>query len=161
LYDIAIFAFDIILTTSVIVYFNSFYSKTFTMSTIRIFIAFICVFAVTSVARAQNAKLDGPFLKKKVIKVYGACDECKGRIERTARRTPGVTYAHWDPDTQKLLVEYNRTKTNPGKIQQAVAAGGHDTEAHKATGLVSTDSSGCCHHRAGPGQTGGDRTGGK
>jgi len=114
------------------------------MSTIRIFIVFICLFAVTSAARAQNSKLDGPFLKKKVIKVYGACDACQGRIERTARRAPGVTYAHWDPDTQKLLVEYNRTKTNPDKIQQAVA-----------------DSSGCCHHPAGSGQAGGGRTGGK
>jgi len=131
------------------------------MSSIRIFIAFICVFAVTSVARAQNSKLDGPFLKKKVIKVYGACDACQGRIERTARRAPGVTYAHWDPDTQKLLVEYNRTKTDPEKIQQAVAAGGYDTEAYKASGLAAVDSSGCCHRRGGSGPAGGGRTGGK
>lgn len=102
------------------------------MNKIRIFIALICVFAITSVARAQNYKLDGPFLTKRVIKVYGTSDGCKTRIEKAAKSTPGVTYAHWDSDTQQLLVEYNRSKTNPEKIQQTIAARGYDTEKVKA-----------------------------
>jgi copper chaperone CopZ len=103
------------------------------MKKIRIFIAFICVFVTASVASAQNSKLDGPFLTKRVIKVYG-CDLCKTRIEKAARQAPGVTYANWDVDTQQLLVEYNRCRTNPEKIQQVIAAWGYDTEKFKAGG---------------------------
>jgi len=148
---IAISVFDTILISPTFFQFIL-QQKITIMNTFRIFIASLCLVAITTVARAQNAKLDGPFLVKKVIKVYGTCDECKGRIEKTARRTPGVTYAHWDADAQKLLVEYNRTKTSPEKIQQAIAAGGHDTEAHKTPGLASADSSACCHHRTGRGK---------
>lgn len=94
------------------------------MNKIRIFIAFICIFAMTSVASAQNYnyKLDRPFLTKRVIKVSGVCDGCQTRIERSARSVTGVTYAHWDANKQELLVEYNRTRTNPEKIQQVIAA---------------------------------------
>ena len=116
---------------------------------IRVFIAFICVFAITSIARAQNSKLDGPFLMKRVIKVYGDCEMCKSRIEKAAKKSPGVTYAHWDADTQQLVVEYNRTKTNPEKIQQAIAVRGHDTEKFKAAEKAYAEMPDCCHYRTG------------
>ena len=98
----------------------------------RVLIAIICLFAFTSISHAQNSKLDGPFLKKSVIKVYGDCELCKTRIEKTARKIPGVRFASWDFDSQKLLVEYIRTRTNPEKIQQAIAASGCDAAC-------------CCH----------------
>ena len=116
---------------------------------IRVFIAFICVFAITSIARAQNSKLDGPFLMKRVIKVYGDCEMCKSRIEKAAKKSPGVTYAHWDADTQQLLVEYNRSRTNPEKIQQVIAARGYDTEKVKASNQAGVNQPDCCRHGAG------------
>jgi len=119
------------------------------MKKIRIFIAFICVFAFVSIARAQNSKLDGPFLTKRVIRVYGSCDGCKTRIEKAAKQTPGVTYAHWDVDTQQLLVEYNRAKTNPDKIQQVIAARGYDTEKVKAGNQAGAKRTDSCHCGAG------------
>lgn len=118
--------------------------------TIRIIIAVLCVFAMTYTVRAQNSKLDGPFLTKRVIKVSGDCELCKTGIEKAARRTPGVTFAHWDVDSQKLLVEYNRAKTNPEKIQQMIAAYGYDTEKFKASDTAYVKRAGCC-----PGRTGG------
>ncbi|MBN8851306.1 MAG: hypothetical protein BGO55_09605 [Sphingobacteriales bacterium 50-39] len=110
----------------------------------KIFIVLISLFVFASIARAQNSKLDGPFITKRVIKVYGDCEQCKSSIEKTAKRTPGVTFAHWDADSQQLLVEYNRARTNPEKIQQTVAAGGYDTDGFKATRSHDTCRR-CCH----------------
>lgn len=107
---------------------------------------FLCA---TSFAKAQNYKLDGPFLVKKTIKVYGDCEMCKQRIERAAKATPGVRYAHWDMDSQTMLVEYLRTRTNPEKIQQMIAARGHDTEKYEAVDTSYTRLPDCCHYRAG------------
>lgn len=116
------------------------------MHPIRISLAFLFI-ALSSMAKAQNQKLDGPFLVKKVIKVYGVCDMCKGRIEKIAKKVPGVTYAHWDADAQTLLVQFLRTRTNPNKIQESIAAGGHDTEKVKAEDAVYEALPDCCHYR--------------
>jgi copper chaperone CopZ len=116
----------------------------------RVFIVLICLFTFTSIAQAQNSKLDGPFITKRVIKVYGDCEQCKSAIEKTAKRIPGVTFAHWDADSRQLLVEYNRTKTNPEKIQQVIAAGGHDTDKFRATDKTYAETrTGCCCHGGG------------
>jgi Cu(I)/Ag(I) efflux system membrane fusion protein len=117
------------------------------MKPIRIFSAIMLFLCATSFANAQNYKLDGPFLVKKTIKVYGDCEMCKHRIERAAKATPGVRYAHWDMDSQTLLVEYLRTRTNPEKIQRMIAARGHDTEKYEAVDTSYTKLPDCCHYR--------------
>ena len=114
----------------------------------KIFIVIISLFVFTSIARAQNSKLDGPFITKRVIKVYGICEQSRFSIEKAAKRTPGVTFARWDTDSQQLLVEYDRARTNPEKIQQMVAAGGYDTDKFKAAVVCDTCCR-CCHGAGG------------
>ena len=84
--------------------------------------------AIATTAKAQNYKLDRPFLATKSIRVNGVCDMCKHRIENAVKKGPGVSTATWNVDSKTLLVQYFRTKTNPAQIQTLVAAAGHDTE---------------------------------
>src|SRR6266550_103488 len=98
------------------------------MKTIKALFVIAFALAITSAAKAQNYKLDGPFLATKAIKVNGVCDMCKHRIESALKNNPGISAANWNIDSKTLLVQYFSTKTNPDKIQQLVAAVGHDTE---------------------------------
>ena len=116
------------------------------MKTIKAFFVIAFVFAITSVAKAQNYKLDGPFMATKAIKVNGVCYMCKHRIESALKKTPGIWSANWNIESKTLLVQYSRTKINPDKIQQLVAAVGHDTEKVKASDVVYNALPDCCHY---------------
>src|SRR6266550_462983 len=115
------------------------------MKTIKALFVIAFALAITSAAKAQNYKLDGPFLATAAIKVNGVCDMCKHRIENALKNTAGISSASWNIDSKILLVQYSRTKINPDKIQQLVAAVGHDTEKVRAGGVVYTALPECCH----------------
>jgi len=117
------------------------------MKAIKMLVAAIVLLATTSVARAQNYnyKLDGPFQVTKTIKVNGVCDMCKQRIEG-ALKVSGITSAYWDQSSQTLRVQYNKLKITPEKIQQLVAAVGHDTEKFKAPSYVYEKLPECCRY---------------
>jgi len=116
------------------------------MKTIKAFFVIAFVFAITSTTKAQNYKLDGPFMATKAIKVNGVCDMCKHRIESALKTTSGISYVNWDIDSKTLLVRYSRTKINPDKIQELVAAAGHDTEKVKASDGLYKALPDCCHY---------------
>ena len=113
----------------------------------RLFVIAIAV-AITSSAKAQvyNYKLDGPFTTTQSFKVSGVCVMCKHRIENALKKTDGIWSADWNEDSKTLMVSYNRTKTNPDKIQQVIAAIGHDTEKFKASDNVYAALPDCCHY---------------
>src|SRR5215216_5641049 len=65
------------------------------------------------------------------FKVYGNCESCKARIEKAAKAA-GATKADWSEETKMIEVSFNSTKTSSDKIQQKIAAVGHDTEKYKS-----------------------------
>ena len=79
------------------------------------------------------------------IKVYGNCNMCKKRIEK-AVAIEGVSKADWHVQSKILTVSYDASKTNVGKLQQKIAAAGHDTEKEKATDDVYANLPGCCQY---------------
>ena len=109
---------------------------------------FVIAFAltITSVAKAQNYKLDGPFLATKTIKVNGVCEMCKHRIEGALKKSPSVSSANWDENTRTVQVQYYRAQINSDKIQQLIAAVGHDTEKFKAPDDIYGKLPECCHY---------------
>jgi copper chaperone CopZ len=119
------------------------------MKTIKALFVIAFAVAITSVAKAQNFnyKLDGPFVATKTISVSGVCDVCKHRIENAVNKLPGIWSSSWDEASKTLLVKYDRAKVNPDKIQQAIAAAGHDTEKFKASAEVYTALPQCCHYQ--------------
>ncbi len=83
------------------------------------------------------------------FKVYGNCGMCEKRIEKAAK-IKGVTLADWDVDSKILTIHFDEKKVTPGKVHQAVAAVGHDTDKVRAKDKVYAKLHGCCQYeRAG------------
>lgn len=80
------------------------------------------------------------------FKVFGACDQCKDRIEK-AVKGKGVKTAVWDVDTKELVLVYNPLQVSLEKIQNKIVAVGHDLENVKAKNIVYNDLPKCCHYR--------------
>jgi copper chaperone CopZ len=80
------------------------------------------------------------------IKVFGNCVMCKKRIE-TALDQPGIKRALWDVKTKNLEVVYNSSKISLQKINEVLAAAGHDTQTVKATEETYATLPFCCLYR--------------
>lgn len=80
------------------------------------------------------------------LKVFGACAQCKQRIEK-ALKINGVEKAQWDIPTQQLTVTYKPSILKPYDIHAKMAAVGHDTEKEKAKADVYQALPDCCHYR--------------
>jgi hypothetical protein len=80
------------------------------------------------------------------ITVFGACEQCKDRIERVAKGK-GVLSASWDVDSKLLSIVYNPSQTSLDKIENRVVAAGHDLQNKKAKNAVYNALPACCHYR--------------
>ena len=83
-----------------------------------------------------------------MLKVKGACDMCKDRIEKAALSIAGVSTAIWDAKAQEVHLNFDESKTSLDKISKAIAAVGHDTEKDKADDAVYNALPGCCQYRS-------------
>ena len=92
--------------------------------------------------QSQNKKIT---TTTEEIKVLGACDMCKTRIE-DAMKVDGITAAVWNQETQLLKVTYNPSVITNDDIQKKEAAVGHDTEKYKADDEVYANLPECCHY---------------
>lgn len=81
------------------------------------------------------------------MKVYGECEMCKDRIEKTVNTLYGISKASWDVKTKMLSFYYDAENTVVEKVHKAVANAGHDTEKEKATDDVYNALPGCCKYR--------------
>jgi mercuric ion binding protein len=120
------------------------------MKTIRFIIAAIIVSAFTVNASAQvhdhaKTNADQVTSKNENFKVWGKCDMCKARIEKTVT-AEGATSASWDSKTQLLTVAYDTLKTSKEALSKKLAAAGHDTEKFKATDEAYNKLPECCHY---------------
>ena len=75
--------------------------------------------------------------------VRGNCESCKLRIESTAKKA-GATTAKWTPLTQKLILEFDESKTSAEAILKAIAKVGHDNELFTAEDKVYKNLPDCC-----------------
>jgi len=80
------------------------------------------------------------------FKVYGNCEHCKMRIEKTVKSMDGVTNAVWNQKTKILRVKFDTTKTDLKKLHLAVANVGHDTEIATAKEEVYNQLPACCKY---------------
>jgi outer membrane receptor for ferrienterochelin and colicin len=80
------------------------------------------------------------------FKVFGACEQCKQRIE-DALHMKGVSAAAWDVDTKMLTATYKPQAVSLNDLHKKVAAVGHDTEIEKAKDNVYRNLPDCCHYR--------------
>jgi outer membrane receptor for ferrienterochelin and colicins len=80
------------------------------------------------------------------FKVQGECGMCQERIEGAAKGK-GVSAAKWNAGTKLLSLTYNPSKTTAEKVQERIAAVGHDTEQKTADDAVYKALPDCCHYR--------------
>jgi Cu(I)/Ag(I) efflux system membrane fusion protein len=78
--------------------------------------------------------------------VSGNCSMCKATIEEAAVKVPGVKTAEWNMETKQVHVTYNHEKTSLGKIHEAIAGAGYDTEKKKAPNEVYENLPECCKY---------------
>ena len=69
------------------------------------------------------------------FKVFGACEQCKTRIE-LAVKLKGVKTGIWDVDSKILTLEYDPSVISLEKIQNHILAVGHDLENQKAKDII-------------------------
>lgn len=96
-----------------------------------------------------NSKIDNKeqtTIASTKVKVYGACEMCKARIEKVALNFPNVVYCNYDLKTQKLTLGYN-SAIDTIALEKALAAIGHDTNNFKAADEVYNALPACCHYR--------------
>ncbi|MBK8608844.1 MAG: TonB-dependent receptor [Chitinophagaceae bacterium] len=96
-------------------------------------------------ASAQNSiKPSGDTLI--YLKVFGACEQCKDRIEGAVKGR-GVRSAAWDENTNQLQLVYNPAKISLEKIKNKIVSVGHDLEDKKADDNVYNALPTCCLYR--------------
>lgn len=90
----------------------------------------------------------GDDIKEEKFKVFGNCNECKTRIEKTLK-IKEVKFAKWDKKSKMLTIAYNAGSITSDSLQQLIASVGHDTEKFKAPDAVYSELPGCCLYRDG------------
>ena len=118
------------------------------MKTLNLFLTVLFALGLSVSSSAQtndhnNMNMTSP--KTESFKVWGKCEMCKARIEKTVK-ADGATSAAWDEKTQMLTVTYDPAKTNKDELSKKLAAVGHDTEKYKAPDDVYSKLPGCCHY---------------
>jgi len=118
------------------------------MKTYNLLLSSLFIFILSASTAAQTHdqnKTDTSAAVTESFKVWGKCDMCKARIEKTVK-SEGVTIATWDLKTQLLTVAYDPAKTNGDELSKKLAAAGHDTEKYKASDEVYALLPACCHY---------------
>lgn len=118
------------------------------MKTLNLVLAIMLLAGPGFSAKAQidnQSQMNQSSSKTESFKVWGKCDMCKTRIEKTVK-AEGVTNASWDGKTQLLTVTYDPSKTGKEALSKKLASVGHDTEKYKAPDDVYAKLPGCCHY---------------
>ena len=115
------------------------------MKTVKFFLAIVLLtaFGVTTSAQTTSKSTTQP--KTETFKVWGKCDMCKTRIEKTVK-AEGATSANWDPKTEMLTVTFDPAKSTVDGLGKKLASVGHDTEKYKAPDDVYAKLPACCHY---------------
>ena len=111
----------------------------------RITIMLFAIMAFSFTSRSQNISKAVDY-KSISFKVFGACEQCKERIEN-GLKLKGVKKAIWDVDTKQLALVYNPTLISIERIENKILGLGHDLENKKAKKIIYDALPSCCHYR--------------
>jgi outer membrane receptor for ferrienterochelin and colicins len=104
-----------------------------------------CLFCATFSSYSQDSKAHTGD-STVTFKVYGACIQCKHRIE-DAIRGKGVRSGNWDIDSKLMVLTFAPSQVTLAKIQRRIVTAGHDLEGEKAKDLIYNELPSCCHYR--------------
>ncbi len=84
-------------------------------------------------------------LKKERVYVFGNCNMCKKRIEKSVFRKK-VSSGIWNQGTKMLEVNFDSSKTNVQKLMIKVADGGYDNRLYFAPDEIYAKLPECCKY---------------
>ena len=93
----------------------------------------------------QNSHLTMLPPKTETLKVWGKCEMCKERIEKTAIAR-GAATADWNVKTKLLTVNYDPARTSVEYLSNKLAKAGYDTENYKAKDKAYNSLPDCCKY---------------
>lgn len=112
--------------------------------------SFIMASVMFSFAEIGTRTMDGNIEVQdnntETFKVYGNCGMCKSRIESTLKTVEGIKSAKWDVDSKMITVTFDSDKITLLKINEIIAAAGHDTDKVQAVEKVYNGLPGCCKY---------------
>ena len=106
-------------------------------------IVWLILVSTVSYAQNKNITLNDTTV---TFKVFGACDQCKKRIEASVKGK-GVRSANWNIDSKQLVLIFNPAKTSFDKLKRQIVLVGHDLEDTKAKVNIYDQLPACCHYR--------------
>lgn len=83
--------------------------------------------------------------KKEILRVWGKCEMCKTRIEKTVIAA-GATTADWNIKTKMLTVDFDPLRTNVEYLSSKLAKAGHDTGNNSAKNKAYNALPECCKY---------------
>jgi hypothetical protein len=83
--------------------------------------------------------------KTTTLKVWGKCELCKARIEKTAIAN-GATTADWNAKTKFLTVSFEPGRTSLEYLSEKLAKAGHDTGLNSAKDKAYNALPDCCKY---------------
>ena len=103
------------------------------------------LFAIVVLLLSLNIRAQQKGIKTETFIVNGNCGECKERIEN-AGDIKGVKLLKWNTESKVASVTFDTAKTDLLKIQQAIAAHGHDAGEVKASEKSYKKLPSCCRY---------------
>ncbi len=64
--------------------------------------------------------------RKELIAADMSCNHCKMTIENAVKGFSSVTYINANPDTKKVIVEFDEKEISLDEIKQAIADAGYE-----------------------------------
>lgn len=109
---------------------------------------FSILMILISVSIYSNSQVNKPSseYQSTSFKVFGACEQCKDRIEH-GLKLKGIKSAVWDIDSKQLSLVYNPSIIPLEKIENKIVGLGHDIEHKKAKKIIYDALPSCCHYR--------------
>jgi periplasmic mercuric ion binding protein len=94
---------------------------------------------------SQNSQMNMGPAKTEILRVWGKCEMCKARIEKTVIAA-GATAADWNVKTKMLTFSFYPTRTNVEYITHKLAKAGHDTGNNSAKDKTYNALPDCCKY---------------
>jgi len=93
----------------------------------------------------MNTPMNMAPAKTATLKVWGNCEMCKARIEKTVIAA-GATTVEWNVKNKFLTVNFDPAKTNIEYLSNKLAKAGYDTENNKAKDKAYNALPDCCKY---------------
>ncbi len=115
------------------------------MQKIKLFLILVMITTISGTVIAQTTAGNQGNQKTATFKVWGNCDMCKARIEKSVK-SEGATTADWNKNTKILTVTFDPSKTSVDSFSKKLAAVGHDTEKYRADDKAYQALDACCQY---------------